>query len=340
MNSKIWVALVLLCGLLAGCGKKGEEAKDNKDAKDGKDAKESAEKAAEPESRVKHGTNGEVIVTVEAKMQPLIGLRVSPLQVANLSPELKAYGRVLDPSSLAASVADLVTAEAAGKTSQAELNRLKTLAAQSNASERAVQNAQAAAIHDQAQIQAIRLKLMAAWGQAISLRTDLPEFIQNLGSLASALVELRVPASQGAALSPTAARLLTLGDETNTIPAELLGPAPNVDPQMQGRGFLFLVSPNPQRLAPGAAVTGLLTLPGEPRRGSLLPHEAVVWFNGAPWTYLQTSEETFQRVQVILGSPLDGGWFVPRGLKPQDKVVTSGGQQLLSEELKGQLGGD
>jgi hypothetical protein len=32
-------------------------------------------------------------------------------------------------------------------------------------------------------------------------------------------------------------------------------------------------------------------------------------------------------------------WLVVReGLRPQDKVVIVGGQQLLSEELKGQIG--
>ena len=124
------------------------------------------------------------------------------------------------------------------------------------------------------------------------------------------------------------------------MPGQLIGRAPNVDPQMQGRGFLFLVSSNSLRLAPGASVTGLLSLPGEPRRGVALPREAVVWYNGVPWVYLQTSEETFQRQQVVLDSPLPEGWFVPAGLKRGDKVVTNGGQQLFSEEVKGQLGGD
>jgi multidrug efflux pump subunit AcrA (membrane-fusion protein) len=129
-----------------------------------------------------------------------------------------------------------------------------------------------------------------------------------------------------------------LSDETNAIAAELVGLAPIADPQMQGRGFLFLVSPNTLPLVPGASVTGFLSLPGQPRSGVLLPRNAVVRFNGATWVYLQTSEETFQRNEVTLEVPLENGWFVSTGLKPQDKVVVVGGQQLLSEELKGQLG--
>jgi hypothetical protein len=34
--------------------------------------------------------------------------------------------------------------------------------------------------------------------------------------------------------------------------------------------------------------------------------------------------------------PLEKGWFVRETFKPEDKVVTVGAQQLMSEELKGQ----
>jgi hypothetical protein len=329
MNFRDWVTLFGLSALLAGCS----------EAKKEQPKEATAEKASEPESRVKHGTNGEVIVTVEAKLQQTISLQTAALAPATLNPELKAYGRVLDISPLAALVADLATAEAAGQASQAELKRVKTLAAQNNTSERALQIAQAAATRDQTQIQSVRLRLLAGWGSALSQRNDLPDFIQSLGSLTSALVQLEVPAGEALSGSPTGARIFALSDETNAVPGDLVGPAPAVDPQMQGKGYLFLVSSNSLRLVPGAAVTGLLSLPGEPRQGVLLPRSAVVRFNGTTWIYLQTSEETFQRNEVALDDPLENGWFVAKGLKPQDKVVTVGGQQLLSEELKGQ-GGD
>src|SRR5271165_4472267 len=157
MNFRDWVALIALGALLAGCAE--EKKEQPKEA--------TSEKASEPESRIKHGTNGEVIVTVEAKVQQTIGLQTAPLAPAQLSPEIKAYGRVLDISPLATLVGEFATAEAVGRASQAELNRLNTLAAQNNASERAVQNAQAAAVRDQAQIQSVRLRLLATWGGAI-----------------------------------------------------------------------------------------------------------------------------------------------------------------------------
>jgi hypothetical protein len=319
--------------LLCGCARKQEEP-----SKEGKETK--PEPATETESRVKRGTNGQVTVTLDVNVQTIIGLRTEALTATDLSPELKAYGRVLDPGPLGAAVAEWVTAEAASQTSRAELTRLKTLAAQNNASERALQTAQATAVRDQAQLQAVRLRLMSSWGGAISQRDDLPDFAQSLGTLGSALVQLEVPAGQAVSAAPVSARLITLGNETNVVPAQWLGPAPSVDPQMQGRGFLFLVRPNPWGLAPGAAVTGWIQLPGEPRHGVSLPREAAIWFNGASWIYVQVSQESFERRQVSLGTPLEAGWFVPIGLKPGDRVVTVGAQQLLSEELKDQLSGD
>ncbi|HWV98243.1 MAG TPA: hypothetical protein VNZ64_00995 [Candidatus Acidoferrum sp.] len=298
----------------------------------------SAEKRSDAESRVKKGPNGETILTLDAAIQKAMGLQTAALAAAQLNPEMKAYGRVLDISPLASLVAELITAQAANDASQAELKRLKTLAVQNNASERAVQAAEAAAVRDQTQVESARLRLVTTWGSGISERKDLPAFVQSLGSLASALVELDVPAGQSLATTPTGARLLTLSDQANPLAAEVIGLAPMVDPQLQGRGFLLLVSPNPSRLTPGAAVSGFLLLSGEPASGVALPRNAIVRFNGRTWVYLQTGEETFQRTEVNLVSPLVQGWFVREGVKPQDKVVTVGAQQMLSEELKGQAG--
>ncbi len=323
-----FASLLALAALLPGCSKQTPQPA----------PAAPAESKAEPESRVKHGTNGDVVITLDAATQRIMGLQTAPLAPAQLSPQVKGYGRVLDTSPLASIVAELATAQAASAASQAELQRSKTLATQNNASERALQAARAAAVRDQAQAESARLKLLANWGSVIAAQQDLPAFVQSLGSLASALVEIDLPAGESLKGPPTGARLILLAAESKPVEAQLLGPAPAVDPQLQGRGFLFLVTSNSSGLAPGAAVTGLLSFPGEPQSGIALPRDAVVRFNGATWVYLQTAGETFERLEVTLDQPLDNGWFVPAGLKPEDKVVTVGAQQLLSEELKGQGG--
>jgi len=327
-----FVAALLFSLALPACARK------DKDKDESKSPTAEKEKTAEPESRVKHGTNGETIVTLDAATQKLMGLQFSTVPSAQLSPELKGYGRVLDPAPLVSLLADLAAAQAASAASAAELERLKTLAAQSNASQRSLQAAQATAAHDQSQVESTRLRLLSGWGPAISGRADLPDFVRSLGTLTTVLVQLDLPAGQPVNALPISARLLTLADESRALPAEFLEPAPNVDPQMQGRGFLFLASSNSFHLAPGAAVAGLLQMPGAAQSGADLPRDAVVRFNGASWVYLVKSEQEFERREVRLSAPLGDGWFVQQGVKPEDKVVTVGAQELLSEELKGQAG--
>ncbi len=230
-----FASLLALAALLPGCSKQTPQPA----------PAAPTENKAEPESRVKHGTNGDVVITLDAATQKIMGLQTAPLAPAQLSPQVKGYGRVLDVSPLASMVAELATAQAASAASQAELQRLKILAAQNNASERALQAARAAAVRDQAQAESARLKLLANWGSAIAAQQDLPAFVQSLGSLASALVEIDLPAGESLKGPPTGARLILLAAESKPVEAQLLGPAPAVDPQLQGRGFLFLVTSNP-----------------------------------------------------------------------------------------------
>jgi hypothetical protein len=311
--------------LLASCSKKSESTTE----------KQAPAEKKEPESRVSHDTNGNAIVSLDAATQQVIGLQTTQLKAASLPPEVKAFGRVMDISTLGGAVADLATTQAAAQASQAELERVKSLAAQTNASVRALQAAEAAAVHDKTQVDAVRLRLMSTWGAALASRSDLPALLQSLGSLKSALIELELPAGESLPQPPTGARIVTLSKQTQPAKAEFIGPSPAVDAQIQGRGFMFLAQSNSLSLAPGAAVTGYLEMAGQAQAGVAVPSAAIVRQNGATWVYVQTSDDKFQRTEVTLERPLEDGWFVQQGLKPEDKVVTAGAQQLLSQELKG-----
>jgi len=293
------------------------------------------DRKAKPEGRVRRGTNGEVVVTLELPTQKVMGLQTAALGSARVAPEMKGYGRVLDASPLITVTAELISAEAAVEASKAERKRLATLAGQNNASARALQAAEATAARDQAQAESARLRLLAAWGPAIANREDLPSFARSLAGLESVLVQIDLAAGGAVSAAPNGARLWTLANETELITAKPVGLAPTVDALSQGQGFLFLVSPNPAHLAPGQVVTGLLSLPGEPQTGVALPRSAVLRYNGAAWVYLQTDGTSFERKAVTLERPLPEAWFVRELLKPGDKVVIVGAQQMLSEELKG-----
>lgn len=299
---------------------------------------DAAEKKEEPKeaSRVVH-TNDQTFLKLDAKGQEHAGLRVAALEAATLKPEVKAYGRVLDPAPLVAAVSELASARLALEISMKDFDRLKVLHAQDqNVSTRVLDMAEAAAKRDQLLVQTAELKLVSAWGKPIVSQPDLPGFVHALATLEAALVRVDVPLGDALKAPPAAARLASVSAPELPMTAQLLGTAVSADPQTQGQGFLFLLKPS--SFAPGSAVIAWLDAGGEAEKGVRVPRSALVRHQGEAFVYVQVGDELFERKEVALEHPIDGGWFVHEELKPEQKIVVTGAQQLLSEELKGQGG--
>src|ERR1051325_764774 len=95
-------------------------------------------------------TNGQTFIRLDKATQERIGLKLSELKSITVDPEIRAYGRVLDPAPLAALVIEIATARAALDASQSEFQRLKMLHAQGqNVSTHALELAQSAWKKDQ-----------------------------------------------------------------------------------------------------------------------------------------------------------------------------------------------
>jgi hypothetical protein len=291
-----------------------------------------------PESRVQHGTNGEVFLQLDKAAQERAGLKTAILEAAQLQPELKAFGRVLDPASLAAGMTDGATARAQLNGSSKELERLKILHGQNqNISTRALEAAEAIVKRDQIAVEAVQIRLVSTWGSALAKRADLDALVRSLVTQESALVRIDVPASEKLGGAPTGARVSLLSAPEAPLPADFLGPAVSADAQTLGRGFLFLVKGN--SLAANAPLLAWLSLPGEMANGVIVPRDAIVRHDGEAFIYVQTGADAFARSKIQLEHPLDKGWFTDE-LKRGMKVVVSGAQQLLSEELKSQGGAE
>ena len=293
--------------------------------------------AAAPQ--VSRDTNGNAVISMSDETQGDLGILVKSLAAFQMSPELKGYGRVVDPAPLAALMTELAVAQAAYAASASELARLKTLEGQGNASARALQTAEAAAARDLVAIQSARERLTLSWGKSIADQKDLPGFIHDLTSLEAALVRIDLPVSETLKEPPAGARIARLSGAS--AEAAFLEMAPSVDPQMQGQGFIFLLRPNSQRLTLGESVVGYIKIPGEPLAGAIIPREAVVRTEGAGWVYvLNSAGDAFTRVEAALDHPIEAGWFVTQGVAAGEYVVVTGAQQLLSIELKGAGGGE
>jgi multidrug efflux system membrane fusion protein len=300
------------------------------------DAKPADAKPADDEpagAQVTRDENGRVVIKMNDETQGNMGLKVAKPEAAEMAPEFKGFGRVLDPAPLASLITELVTAQAAYAATSNELIRLKTLAGQGNATARALQTAEATEVHDQLVIQSAKDRLALSWGKAVAKRDDLPAFVQSLVSLDEALVRIDLPAGEDLNSPPSGARIANLsGKDTE---AGFFDTTSGVDPQIQGRGFIFLIKTNALRLLAGEAVTGYLKVPGAAVPGAMIPRDSVIRTEGAAWVYvMQSDAESFTRVQIPLDHPTDPGWFVTKVVSPDDYVVTAGAQTLLSEELK------
>ena len=294
------------------------------------------DKPIAPKSRAGVGTRGEPIVTLDEETQKLIALKIQQLAAVIIQPEVQGYGRVLDPTPLAVLSAELASAEAALAASQKEFDRLKALSEQKNASDRALQTAEAAARRDQIAVESVRIRLVSGWGKAIAERADLADFARSLASLERGLVRVDLPAGEVVEKLPSSVGIVVSGRK-DWLPGELIGAAPNVDPQLQGQGFLFLVKNGPVRLVPGMAVKGFLQFDGKPLNGFTIPGSAVVRQSGGGWIYVQTGNDTFTRRKIPLDRPREDGWFITEGVTAGDRVVIGGAQELLSEEQKYQI---
>lgn len=282
---------------------------------------------------------GRTLVKLNQDTQTHMGLKVQPLAAAQMAPEVKGYGRVLDPAPLAALVTEAASVQASVEASTREFERLKGLYSQNqNASARALETAEAAMKHDQISLASVQSRLLLGWGQAIASQADLAAFVRSLVAQETALVRVDLPLGEQLSAAPTGGRIASLGTPEHLSEAQYLGPAPSADPQMQSRGVLLLAKIDSP--PPGTAVLAWLALPGQSQSGVVVPRSAILRHESRTFVYLQTADDVFERKAVTIERPAGDGWFVGGGFGPQDKVVVVGAQELLSEELKGQGGGE
>lgn len=136
-----------------------------------------------------------------------------------------------------------------------------------------------------------------------------------------ALIEVTQRPSDEQALPPT---LRLERPEGITAPAQRLSLVEKAHSPVQVHAF-FLVPSASAELVPGETVT--LHYAAAPRHpGPRVPDSAVVWLDGKPWIYVEESGGRFVRRE------LDA-----QGVTPGERVVVSGAQMLLSQELRSQI---
>lgn len=298
---------------------------------------------------IKHGTNGESILTLDEATQKRIGLEITNLVSSEWQPEIRATGRALDTSPLADLMMDYSRALITFDSSHQELERAKQLKKDDNISQRAFQDTEAAYRQNFAAVMAIRLKIESAWGKRIAAlpgeivvppgtpRKPDPAMgrLMDLVTTPGCLVRIDLPTGERL-LNPSSARIVPLAKRERPITASFFDTLPVMDAQTQQLGFLFLNDqPNTtDRLMPGEAVAAFVKSDMVPVTGSVIPASAVLRHDGKGWFYLQTGPTDFTRRELPLDRAVDGGVFAGE-LSATNRVVVTGAQTMLSAELSG-----
>ena len=337
MRRTLWgVALGLLVGALASwiaLRPAGHPADGEK--------KSEGEKIAPP-AVVTRSAEGAVI-QLGPGTRDRIGLQVTTLAQTQLAQELRGVGRVLDPSALAVPFYDRESARTALEVAEREYQRVATLQRGSaNASQRDLEVARATLERDRAAFQSAQARLLSVFGpELVARREELAALVPALAAREVAVARIDLPVGLEPTVRPTGARVAALADEAaEPQNALVLGPAPDADPVIQGRGFLVRIEHTPW--PPGTALVGFLALGDRPKAGVLVPRSALVRYEGQVFVYVEHPQDmnTIERRPIEVAQLTRDGAFIEAGLAAGEQVVVVGAQQLLSTELAGAVSED
>jgi hypothetical protein len=313
--------------------------------------------ATEPEGSGKAGLSGSKpcegrVIRLDKAAQEKGGILAAPLKTIFHTPELRAYGVVLSPESLAdlrnrhtQARAQMENAATRFEISKKEYERLKKLNADNrNVSDRELQAAESTYRTDKVNARTAHEALVvlkgiiqAQWGEIITgwLWSGAPAFDRLLQQL-EVLVQITLPRDAFIARMPETVEIRSLNN--SLIKASFVSASPRTEARIQGLSYFYLASAATGMLPAGMTVTADVPA-GSRMKGFFIPGSAVVWLHGNPWVYVQQDEQNFVRCKVSTGKPLENGYFVADDYTGADRIVIRGAQLILSEEFRSRIEG-
>jgi hypothetical protein len=290
-------------------------------------------------------------VFLDAKAQSLSGLQTITLTTASHNPEFTAYGKAVNIQPLIElrhrySVALTERGSATAKFNQAEqsINRQRDLYREGATSKHNLQAQQAQWQMDKAQVdvngvqaRAIADQARLNWGEKLTewaLASDSGQ-LQAFLSGRKILLQITLPADKQLVGTSSGIYVDATGNRSAANKAELISVAPQTDNTVQGESFFFQTESS--HIRTGMRVTAWIPEQGENQPGVVIPESALIWYMDQVFVYLKTADEQFSRRTVDRFSATTGGYFVSSGITAGEQLVITGGQMLLSEELRGQI---
>jgi hypothetical protein len=307
---------------------------------------------AAEDGRKPFGTQPTVIV--DSKTQAVAGLKTALVTPFEHHEEFEAIGKVISIQPLLAlrerylvAQAELNGAKAKQKQSGQSLKRQQALFRHGISAKRSVQEQEALGSGDQALVDASQVRLMTVANEArLNWGKDLADWILSVqaNKLAAflsgrqCLVQVTLPANKHLVSEVNTIFIEPSGQRIKAYSAALVSRSTQVDNAQQGESYFFQVSVNDLRL--GMKVAAWIPESKLGQSGVVIPESALVWYMDQVYVYVKVGKDTFSRRLIGKVSTAPGGYFIQNEIKAGEEVVTTGGQILLSEELRGQIPDD
>ncbi len=263
-----------------------------------------------------------------------LGAATESARAVSYTPEVHGYGIVLSTATFAQMDADIESARAAVLQSQASLDRYRKLHRAANAvSMEALDVAQHQATADSVALALADRKESSAFGPDAPWRGPQrnAELISKVVSGASVIVQATFPLDTRFGAAPLSFSIEHLSEQHTPVNSgtSVIWRAP-ADPTIPGQSFFTIIDAHD--LEQGEHVV-VYAPTGTALSGARIPAEAVVIAAQQAWCYVLEAPLTFRRVAVDMSRPLDGGYFVTSGVKPNQQVLVKGTGLLLAREF-------
>lgn len=306
-----------------------------------------AEALNPPEQR---SSAGFPVLVMSNDAQAASGLKtVTTVSVENHS-EYQVAGKVISIEPLLALKERYLVAQAELKGTQAKLKqaseslkRLQDLFKNGVTAKRSLQEQQALVLSDEASADAAQVKLTAIAHETRLLWGDLADWIlsgrtDRFAAFLSGkqfLLQIILPNNKKLDSGMATIFVEANGDRSKAFPATLISRAIQADSAISGESFFFKTTGDKLRI--GMKLQAWIPQHPDGRSGVVAPESALLWYMDQVYVYIKNSDEHFYRRQLNKFSATAGGYFIPEDIKPGEEIVITGGQMLLSEELKGQI---
>jgi hypothetical protein len=262
-----------------------------------------------------------------------LGVMTQELKAATHSPEAEGFGVVVAHEAISQALADLRTADAVARQSQAALARGQRLSGTPGAMPlEMIETAQRQALVDKAALDLARQRLSSTFGQQAPWHgKDDGPLLNALARGESKLVRVTFPMASLEEGTPAQVRLgrIGLAKTAKSFESHSVWSAP-ADASVPGRSFYTVFKGG--SLGEGERLLAWTPVAGA-SEGVLVPEAAALIANGKYWCYIEEAAGTYVRTEFDPAVPVSGGYFVSQGLDAGDKVVIAAAGQLLAREL-------